>query len=214
MFGDVFGNRLAESVPVDGGDTPRSGSVISWQPLVEQVTAHSQKKYGVLRPAYRCCRCIWPRKRPPRHDDAFAAVRKLTSRPTARAPGDRACHGRIVTPPPGCSGLFGSAGYDPWTKTAYRLDRGLRWWCWAPRSVVWHASLHYTLGSVLFVLASLFALFVHVRSDIHLLRCAHPGPFTLSHVDSAASWSAVCVFDPVCIASLKSNRHSVRPARC
>lgn len=48
----------------------------------------------------------------------------------------------------------------------------MRWWTFKPRSVVWHASLQYTLGSVLFVAASYFALFVSVRARPDYNKCA------------------------------------------
>lgn len=82
------------------------------------------------------------------------------------------------------------AGYNPWTKTSYRLDRGVRWWCFRPGSVVWHASVQYTLGSVLFVLASYFALFDAVVGDVWKKRCVGARtstPLAVSHACQSAA---------------------------
>ena len=40
--------------------------------------------------------------------------------------------------------------------------------------MVWHAALHYTVGSLLFVIASFAALFVTVRETPSLKRCVTP----------------------------------------
>jgi Leu/Phe-tRNA-protein transferase len=61
---------------------------------------------------------------------------------------------------------FRSAGYDPWTKTSYRLDHRILWWCFKPRSVIWNASMQYTVGSLLFVVASVFAMFDKVHQTV------------------------------------------------
>jgi hypothetical protein len=108
MYGDVFGNRLADTA--HGGEDC-SDSQISWDPVRTPVA----------------------RRRTGRTNEQY--------------------------------------GYDPWTKTSYRLDRGLKWWCFKPGSVIWHASMQYTLGSVLFVAASCFSLLVSVRENSMLDRC-------------------------------------------